>query len=78
LLNLFDDQQVVDLVEKLSVKDYKEEVRTETTSAWNMDSFTEPEMPDFDDPLKTVKATNENFDIDLTLAEPKATTRKAS
>jgi CheY-like chemotaxis protein len=73
LVKPFDDQQVVDLVEKLSVKDYKEEVRTETTSAWNMDSFTEPEMPDFDDPLKTVKATNENFDIDLTLAEPKAT-----
>ena len=73
LVKPFDDQQVVDLVEKLSVKDYKEEVRTETTSTWNMDSFAEPEMPDLDDPLKTVKATSETFDIDLTLAEPKTT-----
>lgn len=73
LVKPFDDQQVVDLVEKLSIKDYKEETREEHTSTWNMDSFAEPEMPDLDDPLKTVKATNETFDIDLTLAEPKTT-----
>jgi CheY-like chemotaxis protein len=71
LVKPFDDQQVVDLVEKLCAQDYKDEPKGESTSTWNMDSFVEPEMPDLDDPLKTVKASNETFDIDLTLAESK-------
>lgn len=74
LIKPFDDQQVVDLVEKLSVKNYKEDSKEEATSTWNMDSFVEPEMPDLEDPLKTVKASNKTFDIDLTLAEQKNTT----
>jgi len=73
LVKPFDDQQIIDLVEKLSTKSYKEEPKDEpkeeSTSTWSMDSFVEPEMPDLDDPLKTVKASNETFDIDLTLAE---------
>jgi|GEM_PF-3436718 len=73
LVKPFDDQQVIDLVEKLSVKSYKEEPKDETTSTWNMDSFVPPEMPDFSDPLRTIKASNETFDIDLTLAEEKGT-----
>ena len=73
LVKPFDDQQVVDLVEKLAIKTYTEPSSKETsTSEWNMDSFKEPDMPDMNEPLKTIKAGSESFDIDLTLAEPEA------
>ncbi len=72
LVKPFDDQQVVDLVEKLSIKGADEDTKgTASSTTWNMDSFAEPEMPDLDDPLKTVKSVNKSFDIDLTLAEQK-------
>jgi len=74
LVKPFDDQQVIDIVEKLAIKEYKEDVKeNSSTPTWDMDSFAEPEMPDLNDPLKTVKAAEETFDIDLTLAEEKHT-----
>ncbi len=66
LIKPFDDSQLIDAVEKYSSKltVSNSDPNTEPEqSDWNMESFERPEVPDFNEPIKTVKIDDEFFTI---------------
>ena len=63
LMKPFDDAALIDIVEKFS----KKQEETPEKPGWDMESFARPEVPDLDDPMKTLK----NYDPDLDTSEPK-------
>jgi len=74
LIKPFDDSQLINAVEKYSSKvdssdvaDMGEVELGAEKSEWNMESFERPKVPDFDDPMKTVKyyGDEENLDTNL-------------
>ncbi len=67
LMKPFDDAQLLEAVDKYSLKvDYVDKTAiSESTTEWNMESFEKPEIPDFNDPIKTVQRYGDKKPVDL-------------
>jgi len=75
LMKPFDDTQLLEAVEKYASKTvYKDEPVDNEKHEWDMESFEKPEVPDFNDPMKTIKQHNgkmtPKIDVKITDPEP--------
>lgn len=75
LMKPFDDTQLLNVVEKYASKAvHMEDTAVSEKHEWDMESFERPEVPDFNDPMKTIKEHNgkasANIEVKITDPEP--------
>ncbi len=71
LMKPFDDAQLLEYVEKYSSKPLliADDMTIQEKHEWDMDSFERPEVPDLNDPRKTIKAYGGKIDIEEQIHE---------